>query len=80
MRTLITVRKRGDGYIMDVSGSHGVTFRGNQCGLKPYDAATVAASMMAYCCALHDDGGDLMAPPEVMDLVPEAWRNVPAKS
>ena len=76
MRTLITIRKRGAGYIMDVATEHGLVRQGAQCGITPYESATAAASAMAQYAALssNPDGGDLMAPPEVMEHVPQAWR------
>lgn len=80
MRTLITIRKRGTGYIIDVTGAHGGGYQGRQCGLDPYAAATAAASAMAQYAALssNPEGGDLMAPPEVMEHVPVAWRKIDA--
>jgi hypothetical protein len=78
MRTLITIRKRGLGYIMDIA-THGHMARmGAQCGVDPYAAATAAASAMAQYAALssNPNGGDLMAPPEVMEHVPDAWRRI----
>ena len=78
MRTLITIRKRGAGYIMDVSTRGEIIRQGAQCGLDPYAAATAAASAMAQYAALssNPDGGDLMAPTEVMEQVPQAWRKI----
>ena len=78
MRTLITIRKRGAGYIMDVSTRGEIIRQGAQCGLDPYAAATAAASAMAQYAALssNPDGGDLMAPTEVMEHVPQAWRKI----
>ena len=82
MRTLITIRKRGAGYIMDISGPQGSLRQGAQCGITPYEAATTAAREMALHASpqANPDGGDLMAPPEVMELVPETWRNVAPRS
>ena len=78
MRTLITIRKRGAGYIMDVSTRGEMIRQGAQCGVDPYAAATAAASAMAQYAALSSNpaGGDLMAPPEVMEHVPVTWRCV----
>ena len=76
MRTLITIRKRGAGYICDLTGQHGGGYQGRQCGLTPYEAATTAAREMATYAGSNPDGGDLMAPPEVMELVPVTWRVV----
>ena len=80
MRTLITIRKRGAGYVIDAALPFGGSYAGRQCGLSPYEAATTAARAMSAYADLNKDGCDLMAPPEVIKLVPEAWRNVPAKS
>ena len=80
MRTLIIIRKRGAGYIMDVAGMHGGGYQGRQCGVTPYEAAPVATRAMCTFSAPNPDGGDLMAPPEVMELVPENWHNVSALS
>ena len=78
MRTLITIRKRGAGYIMDASTRGELIRQGAQCGVDPYAAATAAPSAMAQYAALfsNPDGGDLMAPPEVMEHVPVAWRKI----
>lgn len=78
MRTLITIRKRGAGYIMDVSTRGELIRQGAQCGIDAYAAATAAASAMAQYAALSSNpkGGDLMAPPEVMEHVPDAWRKI----
>lgn len=79
MRTLITIRKRGAGYIIDVTGPFGGGYEGRQCGLTPYEAATTAAREMATYAGDNPDGGDLMAPPEVMELVPPTWHSIAAK-
>lgn len=78
MRALITIRKRGAGYIMDVSTRGEMIRQGARCGITPYEAATAAASAMALHAALSSNpmGGDLMAPTEVMEHVPEAWRKI----
>ena len=79
MRTLVTIRKRGEGYISDVAGKFGGGHSGVRCGLTAQDAATSAARLMAEYSANNPDGGDLMAPSEVMELVPEAFRSISAK-
>lgn len=79
MRTLITIRKRGAGYIIDISAASGLIRQGSQCGLSPYDAATTAAREMSTYASENPDGGDLMAPPEVLELVPPTWRSIAAK-
>lgn len=80
MRSYVVIRKRGEGYVSDVTGKFGGGHRGARCGLTPYDAAAHAASMMQWYAVSNPEGGDLMAPPEVLELVPESLRNVAAKS
>ena len=70
MRTTVIISKRGDGYISSVSGKHGGGHSGGRCGLTPYDAAASAARLMIEYGQSNDEGGDLMAPPEVLDMVP----------
>ena len=74
MRTTIIIRKRGEGYIADVSGRSGSRLRGSRCGLTPYEAATNAARWMIEHAQGNPEGGDLMAPPEVLEHVPEHLR------
>lgn len=76
MRSLITIRKRGEGYISDVAARFGGGYSGARCGLTPYEAATSAARLMIDCAMLNPDGGDLMAPPEVMEHVPAHLRSI----
>lgn len=61
---------------MDYNDVHGALKRGVRIGLTPEDAAiTAARTMMQY--ALHNpEGGALMAPAEVLTLVPEHLREV----
>jgi hypothetical protein len=63
---------------MGVTGHHGGSYQGRQCGITPYQAATQAAGAMAeYAAAnVNPHGGDLMAPHEVLGHVPEAWRRL----
>lgn len=80
MRTTIIIAKRGDGYIATVSGRFGGGFSGSRCGLTPYEAAAKAAQWAIEYSQPNPDGGDLMAPPEVLELVPEHLRSVPPAS
>ena len=77
MRSTVIITKRGDGYIATVSGRHGGGHSGARCGLTPYDAAARAAQWMLEYASGNPEGGDLMAPPEVLDLVPEHLRSIP---
>lgn len=74
MRTTVIISKRGDGYISTVAGKSGGGHTGARCGLTPYDAAAKAAQYMIEYGQSNPDGGDLMAPPEVLELVPEHLR------
>jgi len=79
MRTTVIIQKRGEGYISNVSGKFGGGHSGARAGLTPYDAAAQAAKLMVEYAQTNDEGGDLMAPPEVLELVPEHLRSIPAK-
>jgi hypothetical protein len=70
MRTTVIIQKRGEGYISNVSGKHGGGHSGARAGLTPYDAAAQAAQLMVEYAQTNDEGGDLMAPPEVLEQVP----------
>lgn len=76
MRTTVIITKRGDGYISSVSGKFGGGHSGGRCGLTPYEAAAKAAQHMINYAQCNPDGGDLMAPPEVLELVPQHLRNI----
>ena len=78
MRSTVIISKRGEGYVATVSGKFGGGHQGARCGLTPYDAATKAAQYMIEYAQSNSEGGDLMAPPEVLELVPEHLRSVAA--
>jgi len=61
-----------------VSGRFGGGHQGARAGLTAYDAAVTAATLMIRYASINPDGGDLMAPAEVLDLVPEHLRSIPA--
>ena len=79
MRSTIIITKRGEGYISSVSGKFGGGHSGARCGLTVYDAAAKAAQYMIEYAQSNPDGGDLMAPPEVLELVPEHLRSIAAR-
>lgn len=79
MRTTVIIYKRGDGYVADVAGQHGGGATGRRVGIEPYDAATQAARLMIQYGQPNPEGGDLMAPPEVMEHVPMHLRSVSAR-
>lgn len=70
MRTTVIITKRGAGYISTVSGRHGGGHQGARCGLTPYDAAASAARLMVEYGS-NPEGATLMAPGEVLSLVPK---------
>jgi hypothetical protein len=78
MRSIVIISKRGDGYIAKVSGKFGGGFSGVRCGLTPDAAAERAAGWMCDYARSNKEGGDLVAPKEVIDLVPACLRSVDA--
>jgi len=74
MRTTVIIEKRGDGYISTVRGKRGGGHSRARAGLAPYDAAATASRLMLEYAQTNDEGGDLMAPLEVMELVPAHLR------
>jgi hypothetical protein len=74
--TTVIITKRGAGYISTVSGRFGGGHKGARAGLTPYEAAARAATLMLEYAQTNPEGGTLMAPPEVLDLVPEHLRSV----
>lgn len=78
MRTTIIITKRGAGYISTAQGKSGGGHQGARCGLTPYDAAAAAARYMIEYAQSNPEGGDLMAPPEVLELVPVHLHSIPA--
>lgn len=79
MRSTVIISKRGEGYIATVSGKFGGGFQGARCGLTPFDAAAKAAAWMISYGQSNPEGGDLMAPQEVLELVPEHLRSIGEK-
>jgi DNA-binding PucR family transcriptional regulator len=79
MRTTVIITARGEGYISTVSGRFGGGHSGRRCGLTAYEAAAAAARYMIDYAQSNPEGGELMAPPEVLDLVPDHLRSVAAK-
>lgn len=78
MRSTVIISKRGEGYIATVSCRFGGGFKGARCGLTPLEAATKAAEWMIQYSQSNPEGGDLMAPSEVLELVPEHLRSISA--
>ncbi len=79
MRATVIITKRGEGYISTVSGKFGGGHQGARCGLTPFDAAAKAAQYMIEYAQSNLEGGDLMAPSEILDIVPDHLRAIPAR-
>jgi hypothetical protein len=78
MKTTIIIIKRGEGYTATIGATTGTVLQGARCGLTPHDAATWSATMMLRYASLdcNPQGGVLMAPPEVLELVPTHLRSI----
>lgn len=76
MRSTVIIKKDGGGYYSTVAGKFGGGHSNARAGLNAYDAAARAAQLMIEYAQSNEDGGDLMAPPEVMEIVPEHLRSI----
>lgn len=78
MKSTIIITHRGEGYIATVGARNGVVLQGARCGLTAHETATWAATMMLRYASpdSNPEGGELMAPPEVLELVPEHLRKI----
>jgi hypothetical protein len=76
MRSTVIIEKRGDGYISTVAGKFGGGHQGARAGLDPQAAAATASRLMIQYAQSNAEGGDLVAPAEVRELVPEHLRRV----
>ena len=68
MRTVVIIEKEKGG----LDGYRSTTSSGGSghCGDTPVEAAAKAAKLMLRYARRNPEGGDLMAPPEVLELVP----------
>ena len=80
MRSTVIITKKGEGYYVTVSSKLGVAHQNARAGLTTFDAAATAALHMIQYAQSNDEGGDLMAPAEVLELVPMHLRNIDAES
>ena len=80
MRTSITIIKdtKGD-YIATARGKDGRGFTDANAGTKVSHVAGRAARWMSYYATSNSEGGDLIAPAEVLALVPKQLRSIPAR-
>jgi hypothetical protein len=76
MRSTVIIEKRGEGYTSTVSGKFGGGHQGARAGLDAHAAAATAARLMIQYAQSNEEGGDLVAPAEVLDLVPQHLRSI----
>lgn len=68
------------GYRCSAYGKFGGGYRFAWAGATPIEAATFASRELIRYARTNSEGGDLVAPPEVLDLVPESLHTIPAAS
>jgi len=76
LKTTVIIYQRGAGYVVDYNDKDGATKMGARVGLTPEDAAITAARLMVRLALNNPEGGSLMAPAEVLELVPEHLREI----
>ena len=80
MRSTIIIKKQGEHYIATIVGRFGGGYQGRHLEGDLHDiAAQVAEASLNYCLS-NPEGGDVMAPPEILDLIPEHLRSVPSEA
>jgi hypothetical protein len=79
MRSTVVILKERGGYTVQASGKFGGGYDGVWAGDTPDEAASVAAHEMMRYAQSNKEGGDLVAPAEVMQRVPEHLRSVAVK-
>lgn len=80
MKSTVIIKIRGDGYIATVGTQSGNTaVQGKRIGITPAAAALSAAELMLQYGAINEEGAELMAPWEVMQLVPAHLRMIAAR-
>lgn len=79
MRSTIIIRKRGEGYVSDVSGQFGGGHTGARAGLTVEEAAITASRLMLQYAQSNPEGGDLVAPDDVVARVPQHLRSIEAR-
>ena len=77
--SVVTVYKSVGGYRVTVSGKFGGGFSTTRPGTPADVALFVAAQMQRYAMS-NPHGGSLVAPPEILDLVPEMLRTVAGRA
>jgi len=80
MRSTIVISKRGNSYFADVSGKFGGGYSGANAGSNVEEAAEFASKEMIRYGRSNKEGADLVAPKEVLSLVPECLQSIPDAS
>ena len=76
MRSSVIITQSDNGYISTVSGRFGGGHQSARAGLDAHAAAATAARHMINYAQSNPEGGDLIAPREVLELVPEHLRTI----
>jgi len=80
MRSTVIIEKRGKGYVCTVQGQNGGGYRLARAGLDEESAGAFAAREMIRYASGNPEGGDLVAPVEVLAFVPEHLHRINAKN
>jgi hypothetical protein len=79
MKTSIIIEKRHPNhYVMTAAGKFGGGYTRHLDGDFQTVAAIAAREMIRYAQG-NAEGGDMLAPQEILDLVPEHLRSIPEK-
>lgn len=76
MKTTIIITIKNGKYYSTVNNEGCPGHTNARAGLTAYDAAARAARLMIRYAQTNPAGGDLMAPPEVLELVPPQLRSI----
>lgn len=78
--TIILLEIYPDLHRLTVTGQHGGGSSRTLKKQRPDQLAALCAQAMLDYGAPNPEGADLMAPPEVLELVPEHLRGIPAQA
>lgn len=79
MRATIIIEKKEGIYRGSAIGKFGGGYRFAFAGASAAEAGAFAAREMARYAITNSEGGDLVAPPEIMEIVPAQLRSVEAR-
>ncbi len=79
MKSTVIIHRRGSNYVSDVYGRFSCGHTGVDAGTTPEEAAITAARMMLQYSQTNPEGGSLVAPSEVVALVPAHLRDIAPK-